>query len=108
MKDNLIDKVKKCKNMSLNEVKLEEVDEITDIKINRNKPSNERVIDFIDKVKNPYIFKMNGRLIQIAFADTERSAEDCLTNVIKNLYKWYFAPYFYLYIFNKIYSERGD
>ncbi len=40
--------------------KLEDVDEITSIKIDRRKPSNERILDFLTKVKNPYIFKVNG------------------------------------------------
>lgn len=85
--DNLVNKVNRCKNMTFNDVTLDDVDEITNIKINKRKSSNERILDFLNDVKNPYIFKMNGRFVQIAFADTDRNAEDCLSNVIKNLYK---------------------
>lgn len=83
----IFNKLEKCKNLSLKDVNIDEVDEITDIKVNKRKSRNERILDFLNEVKNPYIFKMNGRLIQIAFADTDRTAEECLTNVIKNLYK---------------------
>ena len=39
------------------------------------------------KTKNPYIFKVNGKLVRIRFSDTDKTAEDCLTNVLKNLYR---------------------
>lgn len=39
------------------------------------------------KTKNLYIFKVNGRLVRIRFSDTDKTAEDCLTNVLKNLYR---------------------
>ncbi len=39
------------------------------------------------KVKNPYIFKVNGKLFRMSFSDTDKTAEDCLTRVIENLYR---------------------
>ena len=39
------------------------------------------------KVKNPYIFKVNGKLVKIRFSDTDKTAEDCLTSVLMNLYR---------------------
>ena len=83
----LEEKLNRCKNMKLEDVSLEDVDEISSIKIDRRKPSNERILDFIAKVKNPYIFKVNGKLVRISFSDTDKTAEDCLTNVLKNLYR---------------------
>ena len=83
----LAEKLERCRNVNLDDVKLEDVDEITDIKIDRRKPSNERILDFIMKVKNPYIFKVNGKLVRIRFSETDKTAEDCLTNVLKNLHR---------------------
>ena len=80
-------KLEKCKSMSLDDVSLNDVDEITDIKIDKRKSSNERILDFLNKVKNPYIFKVKGQLVRIRFSDTEKTADDCLTNVLKNLYR---------------------
>ncbi len=37
------------------------------------------------KVKNPYIFKVNGKLVRMGFSDTDKTAEDCLTGVLMNL-----------------------
>ncbi len=83
----LEEKLDRCRNVNLDDVKLEDVDEITDIKIDRRKPSNERILDFITKAKNPYIFKVNGKLVRIRFSDTDKTADECLTNVLKNLYR---------------------
>ncbi len=83
----LAEKLERCRNVNLDDVKLEEVDEIMDIKIDRRKPSEERILDFIMKAKNPYIFKVNGKLVRIRFSDTDKTADDCLTKVLENLYR---------------------
>lgn len=83
----LEEKLNRCKNMKLEDVTLDDVDEISYIKIDRRKSSNERILDFIMKVKNPYIFKVNGKLVRISFSDTDKTAEDCLTRVLMNLYR---------------------
>ena len=73
--------------MKLEDVTLDDIDEISSIKIDRRKSSNKRILDFIMKVKNPYIFKLNGKLVRISFSNTDKTAEDCLTNVLMNLYR---------------------
>lgn len=83
----LEEKLKRCKNIDLSEVDIDEVDDLNEIKISRKKSKEERIIDFINKTKNPYIFKVNGRLVKFEFSDNEKSAEDCLTNVFKKLYR---------------------
>lgn len=80
-------KLNKCKNMRLEDVDINTVDDLEDIKINRKKPSSERIIDFITNCANPYIFKVNGRLVKIEFSNNEDTAENCLTKVIKSLYE---------------------
>ncbi len=83
----LNNKLIRCENISLSEVNKEELDDISNIKIDKRKSSNERILDFLIKTKNPYIFKVNGRVVKIAFSKNEKTADDCLTNVLKKLYK---------------------
>lgn len=45
------------------------------------------MLDFLNSVENPYVFKINGKLVQIKFSNTNKTAEDYLTNVLKNLYR---------------------
>ena len=83
----IMDKLKKYENIPLSEINIDDVDEITSLKISKRKSSNERILDFLNTVKNPYVFKVNGKLVKISFSDTEKTADDCLTNVLKNLYR---------------------
>lgn len=85
--EEIKEKLERCRNMKLEDVTLENVDEISSIKIDRRKSSNERILDFLIKVRNPYIFNVNGKLVKMSFSDTDKTAEDCLTNVLKNLYR---------------------
>lgn len=85
--EELKEKINRCKNMTLSDVSLDDVDEITSIKIDKRKSSNERILDFLVKVKNPYIFKLNNRLIRIRFSDNGKKADDALTSVLENLYR---------------------
>ena len=80
-------KLEKYENIQLSEININEVDEITDIKVNKRKSSNDRILDFLNTVKNPYVFKHNGKLVKIGFSDTEKTADECITNVLKNLYR---------------------
>ena len=73
--------------MKLEDVTLDDVDELSSIKIDRRKSSNERILDFLTKVKNPYIFKVNDRLVKIEFCNNDKKVEDYITSVIKSIYK---------------------
>lgn len=83
----LREKIDRCKNMKLSDVSLYDVDEISSIKIDRRKSSNERILNFLKKTKNPYIFNVNNKLVKIGFSDNNRTADDALTCVLKNLYR---------------------
>ena len=83
----LEEKLKRCRNMKLEDVTLDDVDELGTIKIDRRKSSNERILDFLTKVKNPYIFKVNGRLVRMRFSENGPTADECLTNMLENLYR---------------------
>jgi len=67
--EELAEKLERCRNVNLYDVNLEDVDEITDIKIDRRKSSNERILEFLMKTKNSYIFKANGKLVRIRFSE---------------------------------------
>ena len=83
----LEEKLKICRDIDLSEVNINEVDDLNDIRISRRKSKEERIIDFISKTKNPYIFKVNGRLVKIEFTDNGRKAEDAIINIMKSIYK---------------------
>ena len=83
----LEEKINRCKNIKLEDINLDEVDEISSIKIDRRKSSNERILDFLTQVKNPYVFKVNCRLVRFSFSENGPTVDECLTRVLENLYR---------------------
>ncbi len=83
----LEEKINRCKNMKLEDIKPDDVDEISSIKIDRRKSSNERILDFLTQVKNPYVFKASGKLIRMVFSENGPTADECLTRVLESLYR---------------------
>ena len=83
----LEEKIKKYRYIKVNETNIDDVDELSEIKISRKKSKEEKILDFISKTKNPYIFKVNDKLVKIEFNDTGTNAEEAITNIIKSLYK---------------------
>lgn len=85
----LEEKLTRCKNMKIEDISLDDVDDIKDIKIDKRKSSNERILDFIFKTKNPYVFKINGRLVRIRFSENgpTPTADECLSRMLENFYR---------------------
>lgn len=46
-----------------------------------------RVIDFMDSTPNPYVFKVQGKLVKTEFSDNKNTADEAITNVMKSIYK---------------------
>lgn len=85
--NDLRHKLKEKYNLSFDDVKLEDLEEISEIKFSKKSNSNEKLLDFIKSSSNPYMFKCNGKKVKIEFSNTEKRAEECLTSVIKKIYK---------------------
>ena len=80
-------KLREKYKLSFDDVKLEDLEEISEIKFSKKSNSNEKLLDFIKSSTNPYMFKCNGKKVKIEFSNTEKRAEECLTSVIKKIYK---------------------
>ena len=42
---------------------------------------------FLTQVKNPYVFKVNGKLIRMVFSENGSTVDECLTRVLESLYR---------------------
>lgn len=77
----LAEKLERCRNVNLNDVKLEDVGDISNIKISKKKNEYEKILDFVENTKNLYIFKGNGRSVKLGFSNNERQ------KILKSLYR---------------------
>ncbi|MCI9233560.1 MAG: hypothetical protein HFH08_03050 [Bacilli bacterium] len=59
--------------------------EIKKLVISKNSALNYQCGD--EQQKNPYIFKINRKLVRIIFSVTNKTATDCLIGILENLYK---------------------
>ena len=65
------------KNCSINEL----VD-IREVKVNNDKPMHEKFIDFINQLKNPYLFKVGDIVVKLNFSDNEQTFQKKFENII--------------------------
>lgn len=85
--EELRQKLLRCRNISFDDVELEDLEDISKINFSKKTDSKEKIIDFIKSSKNPYMFKCNGKKVKIEFANTNEIAEDSLTKSLKNVYQ---------------------
>ncbi|MCD7782880.1 MAG: hypothetical protein LUI15_03135 [Firmicutes bacterium] len=51
--------------------------DIAEVKINTELPQEERVLDFIRQIGNPYCYISNGMVVKVSFSG-KKSMEDCM------------------------------
>ena len=83
----LEDKINKCKKISIDEVDINKLDDLSEIKISKKKKGYERILEFIKNISNPYIFKIDNKIVKIEFTNNGVSAEDSITNIVSNIYR---------------------
>ncbi len=79
------DDLKKMKVQELNTADADSLRDIRDVKIDPKLPKEERIKSFVEQIGNPYLFKCNGRIVKVSFADTDRTLEDCLHDYFNSL-----------------------
>lgn len=82
--ETLKQKILMNKDIEIEDVNREEITDIKNIKINDKLPKEERIIDFLKKVNNPYIIKVNDVLVKNTFSNRNIVFSDCFKNVLKN------------------------
>ena len=85
--NKLREKLERCKNVSFDDITLDDVDDISTVKISKKQNDYEKILDFIENTKNPYIFKCNGKFVKIEFSENKLSAKESLISAVSDIYK---------------------
>lgn len=72
------------KNSNIRFAQEKDIDELKNITINTNKTKLERIIEFLQIVKNPYMFMIDGIKVKFEFTKDGPNIDDCMENLIKN------------------------
>lgn len=66
-----------------NEVNRSDLVDIQDIVVESRLPKEERIADFIQKVKNPYLCKCGDMVVQSVFVETDITLTERLTQYFR-------------------------
>lgn len=72
---------------NIDDVDINSIPDINAVKISRKQNIRERITEFLIDYENPYFFKSNGKIIKIEFSNNNRTAEECISSVISDLYQ---------------------
>jgi len=73
------------RDIDIRTVDLDHLVDIKDVQINTSLPREERMVDFIEQIKNPYCFKVGKVAVKVSFSDTDATIEDCLERYLLSL-----------------------
>ncbi|MFV0341452.1 MAG: DUF6870 family protein [Anaerocolumna sp.] len=83
-KEKLVEQLRTMKEMDIQTVDKESLVDIKDVKINPNLSDEERMLDFIRQIKNPYCYLDNGMVVKVSF-EGKSSLEEALNHYIKTI-----------------------
>ncbi|NBJ93547.1 DUF6870 family protein [Parablautia muri] len=73
--------IERMKNIDVRTVKVSDLVNIEEIDINTELPKEERLLEFIKKVKNPFCYICNGMIIKTSYSDTKETLENRLVQL---------------------------
>ena len=56
--------------------------DIRDVSVDQNLPKEERIVEFLRQIKNPYYFRCGKFTVRAKYADNGVSWEDCLKQIL--------------------------
>lgn len=57
--------------------------DINDTKVNTKLPKEERILDFIRQIGNPYCYRCGKVVVKISFNDTDATLEDRMESLLR-------------------------
>ena len=79
------DEYRKLLETDFSDVKLEEMKDIRDIRIDRSLPKEKRVAQYIRQVGNPYLVRVGDVKVKVRFANNGVSFEEAFENMLMNM-----------------------
>ena len=86
-RESILKKLIDYSDIDLNNIKPEDVNDIDEIKISRRKSSEERIVEFLSNVKNPYVFKIKGSKLFPVFSTCKRARCAYYLNFCRGFFK---------------------
>ena len=69
------------KKVDIRTVELNILEDLDKIEVDKSLTKEERLLDFITKIKNPFCFIRNGMVVKTSYSNTKDSLEDKLVQL---------------------------
>ena len=81
-----VEELKMLEDMDIRDLKREDLDNAEDIVIDKQKPANQRMREFLEKSKNPYAENVGEYILQVTYSRTsEETLEDKMIQLAKRM-----------------------
>ena len=81
-----VEELKRLEDMDIRDLKREDLDNAEDIVIDKQKPANQRMREFLEKSKNPYADNVGEYILQVTYSRTsEETLEDKMIQLAKRM-----------------------
>ena len=64
---------------------LDSLVDIRDVKIDRSQPVEERMKSYVERIKNPYLFKVGNTVVRVSYANTKATINDNFVNLLASM-----------------------
>ena len=69
------EEIEAMKDVDIRTVDINTLRDIRDVKVNTDLPKEERILDFIRQIGNPYCYRHGKYVVKISFTDTDVTLE---------------------------------
>ena len=78
-----IELIEKAGNSKFSDVNSDDLVDIKSVNMDSDLSKLENVVKFVNKVKNPYYFKVGKVKVRVSYADTDRTLDDAFANLLR-------------------------
>ena len=71
-------------NVDVRTVDINTLKDIRDVKVNTDLPKEERMLDFVRQIGNPYCYRHGKYVVKISFVDTDVTLEQRLLSYLRS------------------------
>lgn len=81
-----VEELRRLEDTDIRDLRREDLDNAGDIVIDRQKPANQRMREFLEKTKNPYAENVGDYVLQVTYSKTsEETLEDKMVQLAKRM-----------------------
>ena len=79
-----MEQIKAMQNVDIRTVDPTGLRDIREVKVNTDLPKQERILDFIRQIGNPYCYRHGKYVVKVSFTDTDVTLEDRMLSYIRS------------------------